>query len=101
MSDIEVIKKLVENKYGDILLDFDKVLEQYYLSELEVIGVKLGIKDEQTKVSKEAILKEFNKALETNGLEGLFVSSFTLTKKTGREGFCEIEVKGSWITIRC
>lgn len=101
MSDIEAIKKVVENKYGDILVDFNKVLEQYHLSELEVIGIKLGMKDEQTKVDKEAILKEFNEVLQANGLEGLFVSSFTLTKKTGREGFCKIEVKGFWITIEC
>ena len=96
MSKQELVKQALERNLVKLLEDFNKTLEKYQLSELEVVGVKLGGKSE-----KAPILTEFNEILKKNGIENIYVSVFTLAKKTGREGFCQVEGDGFWITITC
>lgn len=101
MDDVEQLEQAVKEKLDSLLQAFNKTLEEYSLLELEVIGIRFGVKDDQIDSKEIAILKEFDEILDENGFEELYVSSFTLSKKGGREGLCQIKVEGFWITIRC
>lgn len=102
MSDIESLRKALKENYSKLLEDFNKVLDKYSLSDLEVTGLEIGVTDDQAQIKEVSILKEFNKILKEHELEKLYVASFTLAqKRRGLEGICQVEVKGPWITIKC
>lgn len=101
MSDIEPLRQVLEENYADLLENFNKVLDKYSLSDLEVTGLKLGVTDDQAGLKEASVLKEFNKVLKEYELENLYVSSFTLVQRSGREGICRIKVEGFWITVEC
>ncbi|NJR65630.1 MAG: hypothetical protein HC772_10405 [Leptolyngbyaceae cyanobacterium CRU_2_3] len=101
MGDIESLRQALEENYADLLESFNKVLDKYSLSDLEVTGLKLGVIDDQTEVKEASILREFNKILKEYELEKLYISSFTLVQRSGREGICQIKVNGPRITVEC
>ena len=96
MSKQELVKQALEINLVKLIEDFNKTLEKYQLSELKVVGIKLGGKSE-----KAPILTEFNEILKENGIKNIYVSVFTLAKKTSREGFCQVKIDGSGIAITC
>lgn len=103
MNEIEQLKNKIEPKLSEILTGFDKVIEDYSLSETAVIGYVLAKKLDTLEHRKSKILNALDKVLADNFIQELYVVEFTLKEKDEAYIFrkCNIKWNGKWFEIHC